>query len=459
MSVAGRPDVLVVGGGPAGLAVAIGSRLAGLTATVVERKTPPIDKACGEGLMPDGVAALARLGIDPDELGGRPFRGIRYLDDDGTEARGEFPGGAAAGGGAGLGLRRTRLHAALVRRAEEVGVETRWGTVVQGLMRDGGEGRDGEGELREPGGDRTGAAAGGERFAVATDEGPVAGRWLVAADGLLSPLRRQAHLEGRPAPRRRFGVRRHYRLAPWSDCVEVWWTRGWEAYVTPVAADEVGVAMLWSPDEVDPTPTPDPASAPGTAMSSDQLPASAPGTAISRDQLSAPGTATSSDPSTAPGDPAFDRLLAAFPRLAARLAGAPAVSRDRGAGPLAQRPRGVHRGNLALVGDAAGYLDAITGEGLAFAFHQAEALVAAIRAGDLAAYARAHRRLCRLPDALTSLLLAVERHPRLRRRMIRALAAEPALFSRLLGVHARSLPVADFGLRGAARLVWGLARA
>jgi flavin-dependent dehydrogenase len=120
--------------------------------------------------------------------------------------------------------------------------------------------------------------------------------------------------------------------------------------------------------------------------------------------------------------------------------------------------RAVRRRNLVLLGDAAGYLDAITGEGLALAFHQAEALVAAAAGGDLGRYASAHRRLHRLPDAMTAVLLAVERRPRLRRRMIHALAAEPALFSRLLGVHARSLPWSDFGMRGAMRLAWGLAR-
>lgn len=397
----GRPDLLIVGGGPAGLAVAINARLAGFTATVLDRRRPPIDKPCGEGLMPDGAAALGRLGIAPAVLGGCPFRGIRYLDrgGEGAVAEGEFPGGLA-----GLGVRRTRLHAALVARAEELGVDLRWAAAARGLLADGG------------------------RYAIATAAGPVAGRWLVGADGLRSPLRRWAGLAGRPCRRRRFGVRRHYRVAPWSDCVEVWWGERCEAYVTPVGADEVGVAMLWSPDE-------------------------------DGEGAGAPRASTPESASLRDSPRGFDDLLAAFPRLAARLAAAEAVSKDRGAGPLHQRPRAVHRGNLALVGDAAGYLDAITGEGLALALHQAEALVAAIARGDLRRYAAAHRRLCRLPDAITALLLAVERRPRLLRRTIRALAAEPALFSRLLGVHARSVPLSDFGMRGAMRLVWGLARA
>jgi flavin-dependent dehydrogenase len=188
--------------------------------------------------------------------------------------------------------------------------------------------------------------------------------------------------------------------------VEVYWGPGCEAYVTPVGPREVGVAMLWSGRKA-----------------------------------------------------RFDDLLAHFPALAARLAGAPATSRDRGAGPLLQRPRAVCRGNVALVGDASGYVDAITGEGLAVALHQSAALIDALAAGDLGRYAARHRRIGRLPDNMTALLLAVERRPWLRRRMVRALAAEPALFSRLLGIHARALPPARLGIDGALRLVYRLVTA
>jgi flavin-dependent dehydrogenase len=201
---------------------------------------------------------------------------------------------------------------------------------------------------------------------------------------------------------RRFGVRRHFARAPWSDFVEVYWGPGCEAYVTPVAANEVGVAFLWSGRKAD-----------------------------------------------------FDELLATLPGLAARLAGCGAASRDRGAGPLRQRVRGVRRGNVLLVGDAAGYFDAITGEGLAVALHESAALVEALVAGDPGRYAAAHRRINRLPDLMTGLVLAMERRPRLRARAIRALAAEPALFSRLLGIHARTLPPGRLGL-GALRLAWRL---
>ena len=262
-----------------------------------------------------------------------------------------------------------------MQRAEQVGVQLKWQTRIDAL--DGSR--------------------------LSTSVGPFEADWIVGADGLRSRLRAWAGLDvPRPAPWQRFGVRRHFARAPWSDSVEVYWADGCEAYVTPVAADKVGVAMLWSGRKA-----------------------------------------------------GFNRLLESFPRLAERLAGAEPASKGRGCGPLRQRVRGVTRGRLALIGDAAGYVDAITGEGLSIAFHQAEALAAALKAGDLRHYARSYRRIAALPDAMTRLLLFVERRPALRRRVIRALAREPSVFSRLLAVHCRAVP-ARRGFETAPRLLWRL---
>jgi menaquinone-9 beta-reductase len=169
------------------------------------------------------------------------------------------------------------------------------------------------------------------------------------------------------------------------------------------------------------------------------------------------------------GKVGFPELLANFPALVERLAGARATSSVRGCGPLRQRVRGAVRGNVALVGDAAGYLDAITGEGIAVGLHQAAALVAALVAapaapaaqdvGGMAAYAAEHARIGRLPDAMTSLVLGLERRHWLRCRAIRALAAEPTLFSRLLGISARAMPPAGLVFDGAIRLAYRLVTA
>lgn len=153
------------------------------------------------------------------------------------------------------------------------------------------------------------------------------------------------------------------------------------------------------------------------------------------------------------GGPAiFDELLARFPALKNLIASAPVASRDRGAGPLEQRCRKVVSGHLALVGDASGYLDAITGEGLALAFRQAVSLVDALVAGNLECYASAHRRIGRYPGAIIRMLLLVERHPRLRRRVMRSLAADPTLMSRFLALKIRAEGPRVFGSGGLAPL-------
>src|SRR5271168_4021927 len=79
-------DVCIVGGGPAGLACAIAATLRGLRVQVIDALQPPIDKACGESLMPDTLSALVRLGIqleDPTRPAlGHPLHGIRFLNAD-----------------------------------------------------------------------------------------------------------------------------------------------------------------------------------------------------------------------------------------------------------------------------------------------------------------------------------------------------------------------------------------
>lgn len=361
-------DLLVIGGGPAGLATAIRARQAGMSVRLIDRAHPPIDKACGEGLMPDGVAMLRQMGVEPAPEGTTPFRGIRYIDGD-LIAEGLFLGPP------GWGIRRLALHQALLKRAEELGVDLNWDVAATGLS-------DG----------------------VATNRGVFTARWVAAADGLHSRARRLAALEGPAARSRRYGVRRHFLVDHWTDLVEVYWADHCEAYVTPVGPGRVGVALLWSG-----------------------------------------------------GHARFDQLLTRFPALCQRLAGARVDSEDRGAGPLEQRVKSVVRDNLALVGDASGYLDAISGEGLSLAFHQAFALVEAIKHEDLGAYAASHRRICRLPITLTKLLLAAESRPWLRRRLVGALARDALLFSRLVSVHARELSPLRLGSDGI-RLIWQIAR-
>ena len=144
---------------------------------------------------------------------------------------------------------------------------------------------------------------------------------------------------------------------------------------------------------------------------------------------------------TSQRDLSFDAALTRFPRLAARLCGAARVSDPRGAGTTFRPLAAVVRGHVALLGDASGTVDAITGDGVTVALHQAVALAGALASGSLTPYARAHRRIMRLPFLMTAAMLAIHRRPRLRRQTLRLLAAAPAVFRGLLAVHTRSLPL------------------
>ncbi len=203
-------DAIVVGGGPAGLATAIGLRCAGFRVVVFDQRKPPIDQACGEGLMPDGMSCLRKLGVQLPAASGASFRGIRYIDGH-VVAEGTFPGIS------GFGIRRTDLHQALVERAEAVAVDLRWRTKVLGLGTGGVETRD----------------------------GPCSGRYVIAADGRGSRIRTWAGLGHPKGLASRFGVRRHYSIEPWTDFVEVHWADDCEAYVTPVGERLTGIAILW----------------------------------------------------------------------------------------------------------------------------------------------------------------------------------------------------------------------
>jgi menaquinone-9 beta-reductase len=353
-------DVVVIGGGPAGLAAALAARRNGFEVVVADRAHPPIDKACGEGLMPDGVAALRDIGV---ELGARhaaPFRGIRFLDDE-LEAEAPFP----PGDGPGLGIRRTLLHRLLVERAQNAGVMTCWQSRVDGLDRSG----------------------------VTIDGRTVRCRWIIGADGLNSRVRQWIGLPRAWNGARRIGLRQHFRARPWTDFVEVYWRNRCQAYVTPVGTDEVCVAMIGGEEEA-----------------------------------------------------RLSNLATLFPALASRLGPAEPIGSPRGAISMSVKLSAVTRGRVALVGDASGSVDAVTGEGIALALRQASFLGTALAAGDLGTYDAMHRRIGRKPRFMARVLLLMNGNDGLRRRALRALAERPRIFSRLLAFHVGAVPPSELSL-------------
>jgi menaquinone-9 beta-reductase len=371
-----QTDVFVIGGGPAGLAAAIAARKKGLRVVVADGAQWPIEKACGEGLMPDTIVALRELGVTLSANEGQVIRGVRFAGrESAVEAR--FPAECA------VGMRRVELHAKLVEHAQSAGVVLLWNAPVTGISADGVTLAVGPRGVR------------GEGIFVRA-------RWIVGADGIGSRVRLWARLNEATRRDCRYAVRRHYRMRPWSDLMEVHWGGRGQAYVTPVGAEEVCVVTI-------------------------------------------------------SGDRAAKTMAldAEFPVLAQRLKAGTVVGHERGAITMMQKLRHVQRGNVALVGDASGSVDAITGEGLSLGFRQAMELAEAFEHEDLTEYEAAHRRLARRPALMGRLMLLMDGRPQLRERAIRALSVDARVFARLLAVHVGAKSQAHLAVTGA-MLGWRL---
>ena len=341
------PHVYIVGGGPAGLATAIALRQQGFRVTVADCAVPPIDKACGEGLLPDTVQTLSALGISIPESCCFPFRGIRFSHLNASVVA-DFPNGV------GLGVRRTILHTLLLRRAEELGASFIWNSKHLALTANG----------------------------LSLDGKALPADFVVGADGQNSRIRHQAGLHQIRSQSIRYAFRRHYRIQPWSPYVELCWGPKSQIYITPVSANELGVAL------------------------------------------------TSSDSKLR-----LDGALADFPDVAKRLAGAKHVFAERGALSISREFSRVSGDNIALVGDASGSVDAITGEGIGLSFRQALAFANALKSNTLSRYEAEHRSICRRSRIMGSLMLVMDNRPTLQHAAITLMEKQPKLFSRLLAFH------------------------
>jgi flavin-dependent dehydrogenase len=332
-------DLIVAGGGPIGLAVAIKARLSGLDVLIVEPRESFIDKACGEGLMPSAIHQLQALGIEPR---GIDFYGIRYIGGDrSVDARFESDSGK--------GVRRTELWSALHQRANELGVKWKKGKVTDLIQ---------------------------SKDWIAADG--VMARYLIAADGLHSTVRSSLGLDLKSTGPHRYGLRQHFRVEPWSDLVEVHWLPNAEIYVTPVSENQVGIAVL----------------------------------------------------GCRPID--LKDCINSSPKISKKLLGCDPVSGVKGAGPLRQNTLARTKGRALLVGDASGYVDALTGEGLSIGFSQASAAVSAILQDDLASYEIQWKKITRSYRMLTNSLLWAATHPPVRKLIVPAASAMPWVFKKIV---------------------------
>jgi menaquinone-9 beta-reductase len=361
-------DLFIVGGGPSGLACAIAAAQLGLRVEIADSRRPPIDKACGEGLLPDALAALEQLGVPLGHLQsfGVPFRGIRFIQSrnanrEDSSAEADFPAGF------GLGIRRTILHDILTNRALALGVRFHWQTVVAGV----------------------------ENSRIHTNRGLFHSRYIVGADGHNSRIRAAAGITPSSTTRQRVALRQHFEIAPWSNLVEVHWGPAGQAYVTPISHSEICVAFVGSKKFA-----------------------------------------------------SVASALSQFPSLQPRLASASRKGEPRGAITLSSRLHRITSGNIALIGDASGSVDAVTGQGLALAFRQALALAEALVADDLSAYEHAHARILRLPRYMSSALLFMGDHPVARSLALLGFSLHPKLFPHLMGIHTGSKTLRFWGTDG-----------
>jgi flavin-dependent dehydrogenase len=162
---------------------------------------------------------------------------------------------------------------------------------------------------------------------------------------------------------------------------------------------------------------------------------------------------------TSQQDLRFDAALQSFSKLAARLEQAEIVGRTTGAITASPKIGMVQNGNVALIGEAAGSVDAITGEGLSIAFQQAVALAAAMKADRLEDYQQAHEQITRVPRNIGRLLLSMDGRHRFRGRVLSALERQQEAFRRMIAIHTGASSAREFGMEQALLLGWNLLRA
>ena len=384
-------DVIVVGAGPAGAATAILLAEHGLAVMLLERGRRARSKICGEYLSPEAGRVLDRLGAlkAVDAGGAVALAGMRITAPDGTvlAARYGVVGGFRPYREHAIGVSRATLDGALLDRVRALPVDLREGVRVTDVVVEDG---------RVVG--VLGADAGGARVEARA-------RVVVAADGRASAV---AHALGcrHPHPLARMALVTYVAGVP--DCRDVG-----EIFVDP---PDYAILNPLAPDRVN---------------------------------LSLVVPLAHAVPWRSRLEDFFAARVKHLPHLARRLAGARRVAPLQSMGPLAYRVTPPREGGVLFVGDAAGFYDPFTGEGIFTALRSAElaadTLVAALRAGDvsaaaLAAYGRARRAAFADKERVTRALQALIGRRRLANLAARCLAARPRVLDALLGVIGDYVP-------------------
>ncbi|HET9314368.1 MAG TPA: NAD(P)/FAD-dependent oxidoreductase [Vicinamibacteria bacterium] len=394
-------DVVVVGGGPAGAAISVFLRRRGHDVVLLDEARFPRDKVCGEGISPEAWRLLADLGVDGDvrALRPHPLRGMALVSPDGTPFRGLY---RRRDDDLGFAVRRERFDHVLLEHARRTGVEVREGTRAGAVL--------------------WSAAGEGHAVTVANGASPerIRARLVVGADGRRSVVARSLGLLREHRRLRKFAVRGHWRgMQELDECGEMHVAAGGYCGIAPLGEGLANVAFVL-----------------------DQ-----------RDMAAAGGDLEGFYRSS---------IAARWPRLAERLAGAELTAPPRAIGPLALQASALSAPGALLVGDAAGFYDPFTGEGVTLALRSAELAAgvadAALRSGhlgDLRAYDRARHAATRDKFRLNRLLQRVVAWPALADAVARRLSRRPDLADQLVGIAGDFVP-ARTAL--GPRFVWDLLR-